>query len=74
VHGRVRFANESIAGKVFRQALQEEYPVECKTRLSAEDEMSETMFLGLRLTGGVDLNQFYGRFGRRAEDVYRRGD
>ncbi len=67
----VRFANDiSLAGYCDRLS-REEYPVENRTGLTVADEMSETVFLGLRLTAGVDLNQFYRRFGRRAEDIYR---
>ncbi|MDD4335013.1 MAG: radical SAM family heme chaperone HemW [Desulfotomaculaceae bacterium] len=67
----VRFANDISLAGYSAKLSREEYPVENKIRLSAADEMSETMFLGLRLTGGVDLDRFYRRFGRRAEDIYR---
>lgn len=67
----VRFSNDISLAGYSDKLSREEYPVENKTCLSAADEMSETMFLGLRLTGGVDLNQFYRCFGRRAEDIYR---
>ena len=67
-----RFSNYASLERYSDSLSREEYPVENKTRLAAADEMSETMFLGLRLTGGVDLDRFYRRFGRRAEDIYRR--
>ncbi|OQA10472.1 MAG: Oxygen-independent coproporphyrinogen-III oxidase 1 [Firmicutes bacterium ADurb.Bin373] len=67
----VRFANDISLAGYSDMLSREEYPVENRTRLTAADEISETMFLGLRLTAGVDLNQFYRRFGRRAEDIYR---
>lgn len=70
--GGARFSNDPALEGYSDKVSREEYPVESKTFLSAADEMSETMFLGLRLTAGVDLVQFYRRFGRRAEDVYRR--
>lgn len=69
--GGVRFANDPSLERYSDKLSREEYPVECRTVLSAADEMSETMFLGLRLTAGVDLDEFNRRFGRRAEDVYR---
>jgi oxygen-independent coproporphyrinogen-3 oxidase len=68
----VRFSNEASLERYSDKLSREEYPVECKTLLLAENEMSETMFLGLRLTAGVDLSVFHRRFGRRAEDVYQR--
>ena len=67
----VRFANDISLAGYSDMLSREEYPVENRTRLTAADEISETMFLGLRLTAGIDLNQFYRRFGRRAEDIYR---
>lgn len=70
--GGYRFSNCASLERYSDRLSREEYPVENKTRLSAEDEMSETMFLGLRLISGVDLDLFHKRFGRRAEDVYRR--
>ncbi|MFX4263375.1 radical SAM family heme chaperone HemW [Pelotomaculum propionicicum] len=70
--GGSRFSNDASLERYSDRLSREEYPVENKTLLSAEDEMSETMFLGLRLTGGIDLDLFHKRFGRRAEDIYRR--
>lgn len=35
-----------------------------------EEEMSETVFLGLRLMDGLDLDGFRKRFGKSIEDVY----
>jgi oxygen-independent coproporphyrinogen-3 oxidase len=39
-------------------------------RLSVENEMEETMFLGLRMAEGVDAAAFANRFGRTLEEVY----
>lgn len=39
--------------------------------LSRRDEMEETMFLGLRLSGGVSTEAFEQRFGESAETVYQ---
>lgn len=40
--------------------------------LTAEEQMEEFMFLGLRLTEGVDLKAFFRNFGKAAEDIYGR--
>ena len=40
--------------------------------LSREDEMAETMFLGLRLIRGVNLTRFARTFGERAQDRWAR--
>jgi len=67
-----RFANETSVARYSQKLCREEYPVETREKITPETEMAETMFLGLRLLQGVDLNMFYHRFGRRAEVVYRR--
>lgn len=41
-----------------------------RTDLTREDEIEETMFLGLRMMRGVDLDRFEERFGVRAEKLY----
>jgi oxygen-independent coproporphyrinogen-3 oxidase len=69
--GGERFSNVTALDRYSERLSRGEYPVEARERLTVEDEMAETMFLGLRLTAGVDLNLFHRRFGRRAEDVYR---
>lgn len=40
------------------------------TELSEEDEMAETMFLGLRMMEGVSEEEFYLRFGKTLDEVY----
>jgi oxygen-independent coproporphyrinogen-3 oxidase len=40
------------------------------TRLTREDAMAETMFLGLRMTDGIDLHSFAREFGVPAEEIY----
>ena len=40
------------------------------TRLTREEEIEETMFLGLRRMSGVDLDRFGEVFSERAEDIY----
>jgi oxygen-independent coproporphyrinogen-3 oxidase len=39
-------------------------------RLSQQDEMEETMFLGLRMAEGVDAAAFAAQFGRTPQEVY----
>ncbi|MDD3653931.1 MAG: radical SAM family heme chaperone HemW [Desulfotomaculaceae bacterium] len=66
-----RYANDSTLDGYAVRLARGELPVSAKEVATVASEMSETMFLGLRLTSGVDLEAFYRRFGRRAEDVYR---
>jgi oxygen-independent coproporphyrinogen III oxidase len=68
--GGERFSNVTALDRYSQRLSEGEFPVEAREKMTVEAEMAETMFLGLRLTAGVDLNLFHGRFGRRAEDVY----
>jgi len=66
-----RFANESTIDDYAGSLAQGKLPVASRETETIRNEMAETMFLGLRLLKGVDLEAFRRRFGRRAEDVYR---
>ncbi|TEB14907.1 Oxygen-independent coproporphyrinogen-III oxidase 1 [Pelotomaculum sp. FP] len=66
-----RFANEREPEKYRSRLRRGELRVADRETLTVETEMSETMFLGLRLLQGVSLAAFRQRFGRRLEDVYR---
>ncbi|HBC92863.1 MAG TPA: coproporphyrinogen III oxidase [Pelotomaculum sp.] len=66
-----RFANEREPEKYRSMLRRGELGVADREALTMETEMSETMFLGLRLLQGVHLAAFRQRFGRRLEDVYR---
>ena len=50
--------------------LKEDFHAEELQTLSVRNEMEETMFLGLRMTRGVCLDDFYRTFGRSIEEVY----
>ena len=41
-----------------------------KNGLSAEEQMEEFMFLGLRKTAGISCNDFRKAFGREIGDIY----
>lgn len=50
-----------------------EHPLDCREEeqiLTVEEQMEETMFLGLRLTRGVSYENFEKKFGRSLEEVY----
>lgn len=66
-----RFHNYASLKRYWEKVNLGEAPVEAGEHIPVSREMSETMFLGLRLTAGVDLDRFRRRFGRRAEVVYR---
>lgn len=65
--GRMRFQNDSDIQKYI------EHPLACRTgeqELSVKEEMEETMFLGLRMTAGVSVEEFWENYGRSPEEVY----
>ena len=63
----VRFQNESCLEDYIRN------PLACgceKQVLTVEEQMEEFLFLGLRMTEGVDGNAFSQQFGKTLEEVY----
>ncbi|MCI8730470.1 MAG: oxygen-independent coproporphyrinogen III oxidase [Lachnospiraceae bacterium] len=42
----------------------------CREKLSVREQMEETMFLGLRMTEGIDRERFQEEFGISVEEVY----
>lgn len=66
-----RFANERELERYRSKLWTGEFPVADRETIAVETEMSETMFLGLRLLQGVDLAAFQRRFGQRLENYYR---
>ena len=66
-----RFANERELESYRSRLWRGEFLVADRETLKLETEISETMFLGLRLLQGVELAAFQRRFSRRLEDYYR---
>jgi oxygen-independent coproporphyrinogen-3 oxidase len=62
--GQRRWANERDAGKYVEVIEKNESPVVERTNLSDDDTRSESIFLGLRLMRGIDLENYRARFGR----------
>jgi len=67
---RRRWANERDMAKYVRLIEQEESPVVERTDLNEEDARSESIFLGLRLMRGLDLDEYRKRFGSDLRDRY----
>jgi oxygen-independent coproporphyrinogen-3 oxidase len=66
---RRRWANQRDAAKYVELIERKESPIVERTDLSEGDARSESIFLGLRLMRGIDLQNYRARFGRdlRAE-------
>lgn len=62
----VRFRNESVLQEYLRDPFRKEETAV----LSLQEQMEEFMFLGLRLTAGVEKAQFQKLFGISMEQVY----
>ena len=61
--GRRRWANERDALKYVASIEKAESPVVARTNLDEADVASESIFLGLRLLRGIDLEDYQARFG-----------
>lgn len=68
--GRRRFSNETGLGQYVRRLESGELPVCWEEEIDRQTEMSETVFLGLRLLQGLDTGEFRERFGQGIEEVY----
>jgi oxygen-independent coproporphyrinogen-3 oxidase len=67
---RRRWANERDTAKYVELIEQEQSPVVERTELNEADARSESIFLGLRLMRGLDLEDYRTRFGSDLRDKY----
>ena len=67
---RRRWANERDAAKYVEMIERSDSPVVDRTTLSNEDARSESIFLGLRLMRGIELQKYESRFGRNLREEY----
>ncbi|AKL95807.1 oxygen-independent coproporphyrinogen-III oxidase 1 [Clostridium aceticum] len=65
-----RFYNCKEVEVYIRKVTENTKPVENSTLLSVRDEISETMFLGLRMMEGIAIGDFKKRFGESPFEVY----
>ncbi|MDE7359149.1 MAG: radical SAM family heme chaperone HemW, partial [Lachnospiraceae bacterium] len=64
-----RMEKSSLQGMDFAKMLRQTDRREVQ-ELTLQEQMEEFMFLGLRLTEGVDLQEFQRYFGKTAEEIY----
>ena len=67
---RRRWANERDAAKYVEMIEKHESPIVERTSLSDQDARSESIFLGLRLMRGIDLEKYETRFGKNLRSEY----
>jgi oxygen-independent coproporphyrinogen-3 oxidase len=65
-----RFSNEERVELYINRLAEDEPVVRESTCLTREEQVSETVFLGLRLIRGLDLQAFAQRFGQPLEEIF----
>ncbi|KAF1084096.1 Oxygen-independent coproporphyrinogen-III oxidase 1 [Sporotomaculum syntrophicum] len=67
---RVRMSNETNLTDYTTRLNAGMLPVAWSEDITQENDIFETIFLGLRMTGGLDLERFKQRFGRSLNEIY----
>jgi len=67
---RRRWANERDVARYVELIEKDQSPIAECTNLNEEDARSESIFLGLRLMRGLDLQDYHSRFGKDLRDEY----
>lgn len=65
-----RFSNEENVELYIKKLHNNQAVARERQQLSTEEQISETVFLGLRLIEGLDLSKFEQRFGRPLERIF----
>ncbi len=67
---RHRFSNEPCVASYIKKLGKNEPVIEEKKSLSIKEQISETIFLGLRLLDGLDTRAFIRRYGCSVADIF----
>ncbi|NTW04601.1 MAG: radical SAM family heme chaperone HemW [Peptococcaceae bacterium] len=67
-----RFSNHDSLGLYVDKLRKNTSPVQQEEAINKKDEIAETIFLGLRLVQGLDLDAFEIRFGDRMENIFQK--
>ncbi|WZL74620.1 radical SAM family heme chaperone HemW [Clostridiaceae bacterium 35-E11] len=67
---QMRFSNEILLDKYVEAIEKKQLPCTSKEKISLHDEVAETMFLGLRMMEGIDIEKFTRRFGFSPFKIY----
>lgn len=65
-----RWNNTDSMEEYLEQSAHPEEIQVCRETLSVREQMEETMFLGLRMTEGIEIKRFQEEFGISVEEVY----
>lgn len=66
----IRFANRPVLEEYVDAIEKNQSPCTFEERISVRDEIAETMFLGLRMLEGIDVERFTDRFGFSPFKIY----
>lgn len=67
---KVRYSNINDITGYMLSLKDNRLPIMEEIKTTLNDEISETMFLGLRLLEGIDISDFKRRFGKTPQDIY----
>ncbi len=70
--GRERFHNHYLIKDYVSKALKDQGTIAGREIISNEDEQAEYCFMGLRMADGINIDEFYKRFGKEIGQVYKR--
>jgi len=65
-----RYSNFGGLNEYIEMLNENNFPVDNVIPSTLEDEISETMFLGLRLIDGISISEFEKRFGKTPKEIY----
>lgn len=66
----IRFSNEPVPEKYIKMVRDSGLPTVHEEKLTIDDMMGEFMFMGLRMTQGIEIDDFKRRFSLNIWDVY----
>ena len=66
-----RFNNINHIEEYINILMKNKLPIEEEVKVSIKDEISETMFLGLRMMDGISIEKFTRRFNRSPFEIYK---
>jgi oxygen-independent coproporphyrinogen-3 oxidase len=70
--GEMRWGNERSVERYLKSIQRQQHAIDYRSESTARDREEEAIFLGLRLTQGVDLSQFKKKFGFDLQDRFER--
>lgn len=67
----VRYTNVKPVGHYINKIKSNQLPRLTESKISIKEQIEEEMFLGLRMTNGVNKSRFKNKFGLEVDEIYR---